>query len=319
MKLLTVTEAAEKLGVSKQTLVNWNKRGIINIKRIGEKGARWVDADTIEALAKFNDDVKQGRKLLKQELVEVEEMRAQLKAKKAQIQEEKYALRQELCMICKTRRVASAEHFYLAIPQMLCKLEIISPRDADIMQAIIRGEELSVIAQRHRLNAFSVRVLFARACKQATELSNLQARIETCRQMELEHKTILKAMVKIRERMIALENKREKELREKMEAEQMRDDLVANERLYHLLQTNPYEYPITTRVSNTLKAAEVMTLGDVAQYEECDLMKFRNFGKKSVLELKSLLESQGLHLGMDVNAVITKHMALMMIQAEDEY
>ena len=65
--------------------------------------------------------------------------------------------------------------------------------------------------------------------------------------------------------------------------------------------------------------AEVMTLGDVAQYEECDLMKFRNFGKKSVLELKSLLESQGLHLGMDVNAVITKHMALMMIQAEDEY
>jgi DNA-directed RNA polymerase subunit alpha len=50
-----------------------------------------------------------------------------------------------------------------------------------------------------------------------------------------------------------------------------------------------------------LKAAEVETLGDLVMYNKSDLMKFRNFGKKSLTELDQLVETKGLHFGMDVS------------------
>jgi DNA-directed RNA polymerase subunit alpha len=49
-----------------------------------------------------------------------------------------------------------------------------------------------------------------------------------------------------------------------------------------------------------LKAAEVDTLGDLVSYNKNDLMKFRNFGKKSLTELEELVDSRGLNFGMDL-------------------
>jgi DNA-directed RNA polymerase subunit alpha len=50
-----------------------------------------------------------------------------------------------------------------------------------------------------------------------------------------------------------------------------------------------------------LKAAEVDTIGDLVRYNRNDLLKFRNFGKKSLTELDDLLASLNLHFGMDVS------------------
>jgi DNA-directed RNA polymerase subunit alpha len=50
-----------------------------------------------------------------------------------------------------------------------------------------------------------------------------------------------------------------------------------------------------------LKAAEVETLGDLVQYNRNDLLKFRNFGKKSLAELEELLDKMNLSFGMDVS------------------
>jgi DNA-directed RNA polymerase subunit alpha len=49
-----------------------------------------------------------------------------------------------------------------------------------------------------------------------------------------------------------------------------------------------------------LKAAEVDTLGDLVTFTKSDLMKFRNFGKKSLTELDELVETKGLTFGMDI-------------------
>ena len=67
-----------------------------------------------------------------------------------------------------------------------------------------------------------------------------------------------------------------------------------------LLKTKLSDQDLSVRALNCLKAAEVDTIGDLVRYNRNDLLKFRNFGKKSLTELDDLLNSLNLHFGMDV-------------------
>ena len=67
-----------------------------------------------------------------------------------------------------------------------------------------------------------------------------------------------------------------------------------------LLKTKLVDLDLSVRALNCLKAAEVETLGDLVKFNKNDLLKFRNFGKKSLTELDELLENMGLNFGMDI-------------------
>ena len=86
------------------------------------------------------------------------------------------------------------------------------------------------------------------------------------------------------------------------------DDKMANEEfdeevlhMRQLLKTKLIDLDLSVRALNCLKAAEVETLGDLVKFNKNDLLKFRNFGKKSLTELDELLESMSLSFGMDVS------------------
>jgi len=68
-----------------------------------------------------------------------------------------------------------------------------------------------------------------------------------------------------------------------------------------LLKTNLGDLDLSVRAFNCLKAADVKTLGDLARLEISDMMKFRNFGKKSLAELEQLIQEKGLTFGMDLS------------------
>lgn len=68
-----------------------------------------------------------------------------------------------------------------------------------------------------------------------------------------------------------------------------------------LLQTKLSEMDLSVRALNCLKAADVETLGELVTYHRNDLLKFRNFGKKSLNELDDLLTNLGLSFGMDTS------------------
>ena len=68
-----------------------------------------------------------------------------------------------------------------------------------------------------------------------------------------------------------------------------------------LLKTRLIDMDLSVRALNCLKAAEVDTLGDLVSYNRNDLMKFRNFGKKSLTELDALVEDKNLSFGMDLS------------------
>ena len=67
-----------------------------------------------------------------------------------------------------------------------------------------------------------------------------------------------------------------------------------------LLKTKLTDMNLSVRALNCLKAAEVETLGELVQFNKSDLLKFRNFGKKSLTELDDLLESLNLSFGTDI-------------------
>ena len=68
-----------------------------------------------------------------------------------------------------------------------------------------------------------------------------------------------------------------------------------------LLKTELTEFGLSVRALNCLKTAEVYTLGELVSFKKSDMLKFRNFGKKSLTELEELVEAKGLTFGYDTS------------------
>lgn len=88
-----------------------------------------------------------------------------------------------------------------------------------------------------------------------------------------------------------------------LEADEIAQTETYDEESLHmrqLLKTKLIDMDLSVRALNCLKAAEVDTLGDLVSYNKNDLMKFRNFGKKSLTELEELVNVKGLNFGMDL-------------------
>ena len=89
-----------------------------------------------------------------------------------------------------------------------------------------------------------------------------------------------------------------------LEADDISESETYDEESLHmrqLLKTRLTDMDLSVRALNCLKAAEVDTLGDLVSFNKTDLMKFRNFGKKSLTELEELVVTKGLNFGMDLS------------------
>ena len=85
---------------------------------------------------------------------------------------------------------------------------------------------------------------------------------------------------------------------EKYQTEEFDEEIL---HMRQLLKTKLIDMDLSVRALNCLKAADVETLGDLCTYNKNDLLKFRNFGKKSLTELEDLLDSMNLTFGMDMS------------------
>jgi DNA-directed RNA polymerase subunit alpha len=84
--------------------------------------------------------------------------------------------------------------------------------------------------------------------------------------------------------------------------EEKKEDLVDEQtlQLRKVLKTPLEDLDLSVRAFNCLKAAKINSLSELVQYEQEDLMKFRNFGQKSLAEIEQVLTDRGLHFGMDL-------------------
>lgn len=83
-----------------------------------------------------------------------------------------------------------------------------------------------------------------------------------------------------------------------------REETIVDEHILHmrkLLKTSLEDLDLSVRAYNCLKAAKINTLGELVKYDTHELLKFRNFGKKSLVEIEELLQNKGLTFGMDLS------------------
>ena len=85
--------------------------------------------------------------------------------------------------------------------------------------------------------------------------------------------------------------------------EDKKEDVVDEQmlQLRKVLKTPLEDLDLSVRAFNCLKAAKINSLSELVQYEQEDLMKFRNFGQKSLAEIEQVLGERGLHFGMDLS------------------
>ncbi|HZH67649.1 MAG TPA: DNA-directed RNA polymerase subunit alpha [Chitinophagales bacterium] len=81
------------------------------------------------------------------------------------------------------------------------------------------------------------------------------------------------------------------------------EEEVVDEHVLHMrkiLKTNLEDLDLSVRAYNCLKAAKINTLSELVQYDTNELLKFRNFGRKSLMEIEQLINEKGLTFGMDL-------------------
>ena len=90
---------------------------------------------------------------------------------------------------------------------------------------------------------------------------------------------------------------------EEEDAPEVDEELI---QIRKLLQMSVDELELSVRSHNCLTAANINTIGDLVHRDEQEMLKFRNFGRKSLTELNKILEDKGLHFGMDVDRYLKK-------------
>lgn len=133
--------------------------------------------------------------------------------------------------------------------------------------------------------------------EQKTDYEQLTLDIETDGSVHPENALKGAAHILIQHFMLFSDQNMILETQETGEPEQVDEELL---HMRKLLKTNLNDLDLSVRAYNCLKAADVRTLGDLVSLEISDMMKFRNFGKKSLAELEQLVSDKGLTFGMDL-------------------
>ena len=134
--------------------------------------------------------------------------------------------------------------------------------------------------------------------EQKTDFEKLVLEIETDGSIHPKDALTEAAKILIHHFMLFSDERISLEDEETSEAESYDEEAL---HMRQLLKTKLHDMDLSVRALNCLKAAEVDTLGDLVTYSKADLMKFRNFGKKSLTELEELVDSKNLSFGMDIS------------------
>ena len=133
--------------------------------------------------------------------------------------------------------------------------------------------------------------------EQKTDYEKLTFEIETDGSIHPKEALKEAATILIQHFMLFSDERITVELEQKPVTDDLDDELL---KMRQMLKTKLTDLDLSVRALNCLKAAEVVTLGDLVKFSKTDLLKFRNFGKKSLTELDLLLESMRLSFGMEV-------------------
>lgn len=284
MEIITTVQAAKMIGVTAQTIRNWIDRGIIKSKIVGH--IYYVEKDFFENFEELHNDIPQVMESLIKERDAYLKEAEMYRSMRNDIRYERDRTKYLYLMINSGVR----NSFFQCITEILTLTDVLTDREADIIHMALKGDSYSSIAETYGLSRERMRQIIDKAIRKSIELKTLK-------------ETVLKIDSMQREiEQLKSENKLLKSYIPKNEKEDNNDEqITVYDKIVQILRSKPIEYDLTVRALNCLKAADVETIGDLVKYNRFDLLRFRNFGKKTLTELDELVESLGLMWGMDVD------------------
>lgn len=267
MERMTRNDAAAYLGVDPQTITNWVNKGLLGGYNDKSSKRFWVNADDVKKYSEKYKMLSVTEDLLDREQKELLASERKVNAKIQMLMHD-------------ALNVSSFS--YDKIGGSLCTLlELTSQggmREKKIMQAFFNGDRISNIAYEFGLSRERVRQIVIKAIRK------FNYAIEELADLKQENNSLKEEIKNVKMQLIMQEG----------EKEELSEDVPPSVFSIRLVNCN-----LPVRVLNVTKAADIDTIGDLVQYSKFEMVRFRNFGKKSLMQLDEFIHEMGLEWGMD--------------------
>lgn len=267
MERMTRNDAAAYLGVEPQTITNWVNKGLLGGYNDKSSKRFWVNADDVKKYSEKYKMLSVSEDLLDREQKELLASERKVNAKMQMLMQD-------------ALNVSSFS--YDKIGGSLCTLlELTSQggmREKKIMQAFFNGDRISNIAEELELSRERVRQIVVKTIRK------FNYAIKELADLKQENNSLKEEIKNVKMQLIMQEG----------EEEEQSEDVPPSVFSIRLVNCN-----LPVRVLNVTKAADIDTIGDLVQYSKFEMVKFRNFGKKSLMQLDEFIHKMGLEWGMD--------------------
>ncbi len=291
-RLLSRDEAALLLDVTPQTISNWVEKGVLKghfVDRLLK-----IDKATVE---KYFDTLSDLAFIEKRIFAAKRDLQLAEKELEKNLDDTRSAIH----LLGKGVPAHLLNEIFSAIIEASGD-DVLKEREKIILTMLLEGKDVEFVAEEYGLTRSRIMQIVSQAVRKL-------ATVKTFSELRREYKKLVFDNANFQNVIEALQNRVKK-----LERINNIDTAPVSEYDYLLgdkggtftamMNTPVYDLEISVRSLNCLKGADVDTLYDLVKCNKTDLMKFPNFGKKSLTELEDLLESLHLHFGMDVDAII---------------
>lgn len=170
--------------------------------------------------------------------------------------------------------------------------DILTAREFEVIHNVLVNKmTFNELSEKYDLTPVKIRLIFDKALRRLKYKKHLEVSI---RDLQSKYNTLKYEVDTLRLKRM--------ELCKKLSFEELgRIDVVPN---YDILDKKMIEFDLSIRALNCLRSADIECMYELVSFKKNDLMKFRNFGKKSLMELEEVVEEYNLSFGMDVTAFI---------------
>lgn len=306
-RLLTIPQAAEELGVTTETVKNYIRKGVIRARSVG--GWTMIDRKSYDTL--FDDlsdlaEMGENLKLLKQELVEENKTHSDL------LRDAK----ESNSLIGIVRRSNINVHLVNRIIRSMGD-GILTVREAEILTRFLECADVRTVAKEYDLTPCRIREIINKSINKFWKLTSYSDIVAENAALKEERNNLHVALAHLtdanRELKVQCGHWDEDTAAILLECPITEEDVGKCEFLFRELR----EFDLTTRTLHGLMGGNIETVGDMVSLTGRELLKLRNFGKKSLREVEDFVEDHGLSLGMDVDELKSRY-SLYLAKRQNE-
>lgn len=291
-RLITRDEAAQLLDVTPQTISNWVEKGILNGHMVGSQLK--IDKATIE---KYFDSMSDLAFIEKRVFAAKRDLQFTEKELEKNLNDSRSAVH----LLGKGVPAYLLNEIFISIINA-CGDDVLKEREKTFLTMLLEGSSVKEISDEFGLTYTRIMQVVSHSIRKLSTVKTFSELRKEYKQLLFDNNNYQNIVQSLQNRIKQLESVNNIDSAPVSEYDYLLGDKGGS--FTALLNKRIIDFNLTVRALNCLKSADIDTLGDLLKCKKNDLLKFRNFGKKSLSEIEDLLDSMKLHFGMDVDAII---------------